>query len=700
MSINITDMILRRFLLLLIPFAAALACVPAADLDVAVSREIEFTGRGNCGEPLLHVSVTPTGPCRIKSFDVTLTGDVEDIDALSVICHGEILGKVKTGPGKTAYRLRCGRKLYGNDEFTVCADVRMSSAEGDRIGAELSAVNARGTSVVPAMPAPGSREVLLCRKLVYKPGDFGSTHWRIPAIRQLSDGTLLIVNDQRNDSELDLPQRIDVVSRYSTDGGFTWSEPCYIARNGGTMHGYGDPSLVETEDGTVICMFAGGERFMRSCKDNPQHSYYSVSKDFGRSWSEPVEITDLMWGDNPDNPVCKRYHSSFFTSGNDLLVTSGPYKGRVMVANVTACGPESTLYNHAVYSDDCGKTWHVSDVAFGGGADEAKLIQLNDGRILMAIRQRGPKAYVISEDGGQTWGEPGYWDALDVSNCNGDIIRYDENTILLSVPPVKERHDISVFVSHDETRSWSDGKVICHGDSMYSSMTVLPDGTVGIYFEKGMDGRELWYENVSLGWIESGAADCAVPEGVRLWEGGPLWAEFNLGASTPAEVGGYFSWGEVRPKTYFGWNRYKLCGGGSTSLKKYCTRPAYGKVDGLSCLEPGDDAAATMLGDGWRVPSKSDWEELVVRCEWTWTTVDGVNGYKVKGEDGAGIFLPATGYYSGEYLKECGWFGYYWTADIDPEYPYFAWDFYFQQVHQGCHRGGRDNGRCIRPIKD
>lgn len=683
----------------LIAFLLLQSCAPQASLDVVVTRETEFTGRGNCAEPLLYMSLTPDLPCRISSFDVELTGDVDDISTLCVINHGEVLDREKVIPGKKRYRLSCGSKLYGNDDFSICADISMSSAEGDKVGAELVAVNMKETSIIPQKPAPGTREVLLCRKLVYKPGDMGSTHWRIPAIRQLSDGTLLIVNDQRNDSELDLPQRIDVVSRYSTDGGFTWSEPCYVARNDGRMSGYGDPSLVETEDGTVICLFAGGERFMRSDKYNPQRSYYALSKDFGRSWSKPVDITDLMWGDNPDNPVCRRYHSSFFTSGNDLLVTKGSYKGRVIVANVTACGPESSLYNHAVYSDDCGKTWHVSDVAFGGGGDESKLIQLKNGSILMTIRQKGPKAYVISEDGGQTWSKPEFWDSLDVSNCNGDIIRYNDDIILMSVPSVKERRDIGIFLSYDETLSWSEGKVICHGSSMYSSMTVLQDGTIGIYFEKGTDGRELWYENVSLDWLTAPKPSIAVPEGVRLWEGGPLWAEFNVGASSPAGTGAYFAWGEVQPKTCFGWSRYGLCDGVNTKLKRYCTLPEYGKVDGRSRLEMSDDAARTLLGDGWKVPSKQEWEELVSRCDWTWTTLDGANGYRVRGNNGNEIFIPATGYYSGDYLKECGYFGYYWTADADSELPYFAWDFYFQQVHCGCYRGGRDNGRCIRALK-
>ena len=215
------------------------SCAPKAGLNVTVTRETEFTGRGNCAEPLLYLNLTPDPTCRVRSFDVELTGDSDDVSALCVMRHGEVLDRERVVPGKSRYHLHCGSRLFGNDTFSICADISMSSEEGDKVGAELVAVNVRGASIAPRKPAPGTREVLLCRKLVYKPGDMGSTHWRIPAIRQLSDGTLLIVNDQRNDSELDLPQRIDVVSRYSTDGGFTWSDPCYVARNEGCMFGYG-----------------------------------------------------------------------------------------------------------------------------------------------------------------------------------------------------------------------------------------------------------------------------------------------------------------------------------------------------------------------------------------------------------------------------------------------------------------------------
>ena len=683
------------FLFLLLP---CLSCVKSSDVQICVTRDTSYTGRGNSSEKLLDLAVRSETGCRIKSVDVVLVSGEDDISALKLVSGGETISKSVVRRGKNRYRMHCGALVKYKEVISVCADIRMTADEGDCVSADIAAVNTTGASISPEMPHAGGREILLCRKCLYRPGDFGSEFWRIPAIRQLSDGTLLAVNDRRNDTEFDLPESIDVVFRYSTDNGHNWSEPGYIARNQGKMHGFGDPSLVETEDGTVICFFTGGERFMRSTEENAQRSYYAESKDFGRSWSEPKEITRFLWGENAGNPDCRKYHSSFTTSGNDLLLTQGEHKGRILAATVMADGKTWNLSNHAVYSDDGGKTWNVSDVAFDGRADEAKLVELKDGRVIMTTRRHGPKPYVVSEDGGRSWSGTRYWDNLHVFNCNGDIIRHGD-ILMLSAPANGTWRDVGIFLSFDEGGTWPVHKVLSPGPSMYSSITVLKDNTVGIYFETKTSSNELWYENVSLDWLMKATAPVC-PTGVRLWDGGPEWAEFNLGASAPEDAGDYFSWGETDSKKSFGWTKYKFCSGGSDNLTKYCTSSQFGTVDGNTDLDSCDDAASTAWGEGWRVPTKAEMEELKQRCKWTWTSLNGAKGYCVTGENGPSIFLPAAGYYTGSVFKEYGDFGYYWTADIDSELPYMAWDFYFQSEHAGCFSGGRDNGRSIRPVRN
>lgn len=487
------------------PTAILLLCsvLLSAQPQVVIERDTTYTGRGNKCETVLTMDVSSVSPILMKSVKVRPSVHKGDVVSIGISRDGEALKCKKIRAWRHNYTFRIREKVDTAVSYKVFLDIAENAEEGGLVSAEISKIRFKGTLVKPESPASGSREILLCRKLLFKPGDYDSKYWRIPAVRQLSDGTILVVNDKRNDTESDLPGDIDVVAKYSTDGGKTWSEPVYVADNCGRKdQGYGDPGLVELEDGTVICTFAGGQNFYNSTWENPQHSYYCVSKDHGRNWSEPVEITSSIWGPDPVNSFCVRYHSSFFTSGNSLLLTQGPHKGRILVANVaTTDGTVSGLCNHAVFSDDGGNTWQVSDLAWEHG-DEAKMVQLLDGSILMSVRQNGERGYVISEDDGQTWGEKHHWPEICTNACNGDIIRYDDSILLHTVPNSMKRENVSVFLSFDEGRTWPEHKSICHYKSVYSSITVLQDGTIAAYLEENPHGGcELWYVNFSLDWL-------------------------------------------------------------------------------------------------------------------------------------------------------------------------------------------------------
>lgn len=331
---------------------------------------------------------------------------------------------------------------------------------------------------------------------LYAPGDYGSRNWRIPAVRCLADSSILIVNDMRKFNEGDLPEDIDVVCRRSTDGGRTWSEPLTIARGTGVGQGYGDPALVETRTGEVLCAFAGGNGLWASSLENPQSIYICRSTDHGQSWSAPENITATVWGPTADNPSCKPYEGGFIASGNGLLLTHGPHAGRILIA-AALCRNHNTLDNFVLYSDDGGHTWHLSGLAYSNG-DEAKLVELNDGRLLMSVRQQGARGYAISHDSGQTWGEQGHWPEMATNACNGDLIRYDDTTLLHSIPNSMKRENLSLFFSRDEGKTWGNPVTICAGGSAYSSLTLLPDGSIGIYYEKETpQGYELWFKKIS-----------------------------------------------------------------------------------------------------------------------------------------------------------------------------------------------------------
>ena len=176
------------------------------------------------------------------------------------------------------------------------------------------------------------------------------------------------------------------------------------------------------------------------------------------------------------------------------------------------------------------------------------------------------------------------------------------------------------------------------------------------------------------------------------------WATCNVGASSPEEYGDYFAWGEVEPKEVYDWNTYKWCNGSEYSLTKYCTNSSYGTVDNKTTLELSDDAARANWGGSWRMPTREEQDELRQQCIWTWTTQNGVNGYKVTGTNGNSIFLPAAGYRDDSLFDYAGSLGYYWSSSLNTGNPGGAWYVYF--VSDSVHRYSNERycGFSVRPV--
>ncbi|MBR3987371.1 MAG: exo-alpha-sialidase [Bacteroidales bacterium] len=364
------------------------------------------------------------------------------------------------------------------------------------------------TVVKPEIPLNDS--VFFYEQRLFAPNSYGSRNWRIPAICTLNDGTLLVVNDKRKYNEGDLPQDIDIVCRRSTDNGRTWSPPTTIIQGSGYKHGYGDPGVVVCENGDVVLTFVGGNGLFASTASDPISTYICRSTDNGVTWSEPMDITKTLWGDEAFNPVCRDYKGSFCASGNGLRLKRGEHKGRIMFVAAMCRKGANVLDNFLVYSDDNGITWKVSEMAYSGG-DEAKVMELVDGRILMSIRQTGARGRNISEDGGATWGTQGTWPEMTTNACDGDMLRIsatddaaEKNILLHSIPNSMNRENVSVFISYDEGLSWQDPVLLCEGPSVYSSLTLQHDGTIGCYVEKNTpNGCELWYQNFTYAWLLS-----------------------------------------------------------------------------------------------------------------------------------------------------------------------------------------------------
>jgi hypothetical protein len=182
---------------------------------------------------------------------------------------------------------------------------------------------------------------------------------------------------------------------------------------------------------------------------------------------------------------------------------------------------------------------------------------------------------------------------------------------------------------------------------------------------------------------------------------GTMWATMNVGATSPEDYGDYFAWGETQPKANYSWSTYKWCNGSSTTQTKYCTSSAYGIVDNKTTLDLADDAANANWGGSWRMPTKAEQDELrnTNYTTWTWTTQNGVNGYKVTSKtNGNSIFLPAAGYRYDSYLYYPGSRGYYWSSSLNTYYSDNAYNLYFNSGNVYSSNGYRSYGRSVRPV--
>ena len=184
---------------------------------------------------------------------------------------------------------------------------------------------------------------------------------------------------------------------------------------------------------------------------------------------------------------------------------------------------------------------------------------------------------------------------------------------------------------------------------------------------------------------------------------GLLWARCNVGANTPEGYGDYFAWGEVHPKDYsYEWNTYQHCNGRPRTLIKYCTNPSFGNggyADYLTILLPKDDVAAANWGNGWRMPTKEEWQELLNYTTHIWTTQNGVNGSLFTASNGYSLFLPAAGGRGADNLYGAGNDGYYWSSSLYTLNPSSAWKYFFYSNGSDMAIDVRYSGFTVRPVR-
>ena len=296
--------------------------------------------------------------------------------------------------------------------------------------------------------------------------------YRIPSIITSINGTLIAAIDERNNSCGDLKwnRDINIVLRKSYDDGNTWTEIEKII-DYPDGESASDPSMILDKQTGHIFMFYN---YMNLDKAKDVYRLMLIkSSDNGKSWSDPKDITSQITKESWEKDFM------FITSGRGTQTKDG---------TLLHCLVNLNKGTHVFGSNDHGENWFLIDSPLNP-ADESKIVELSNGDWLVNSRVNSNKFRYshLSKDKGKSWFSFENKDLLDPA-CNASLINYNtgsKNLLLFSNAfNSKQRENLSISISYDQGISWKNNKTIYKGKSAYSSMTILKNGDIGLFFEK------------------------------------------------------------------------------------------------------------------------------------------------------------------------------------------------------------------------
>ena len=492
--------------------------------NVEVKQGNQVTGKGNTMQALLRIKATPFSDFQPTQFSINLSGAVQ-VDNVKVYATTSdqirfagitpaLLGTTDSPADGTvninveATSIAAGTSIY----YWITADVKSDAPEWATIDASLSSITYTNTYKtehsleattldLSSIGNPdGEMRIYKSQNTLWTSSKGNSKYYRIPALLKIGTNTLLAFTDDRYASTSDLgsSHKIDVLVKKSTDGGATWGDAVTVAAGDGSTaagYGYGDAAVAQAANGDIVCLMAAGNT---SYGNGMLHIGYTKSSDGGATWSAPVDIYGSASLTNNH-----MFQSTFVSSGHGITQTIAN-EGRIAFP---ALGKISgTTKEYVIYSDDNGATWTFTDNYGYTGADESKLLELNDGKLLMSVRT-GSYNSTGSERGYnrttdtyvENWDTQGTWSDLTANGCNSDLIYYsrsingDRDVMLHSV--VKgysngHRKDLRLYMSFDQGETWKEAFQLQPGWAAYSSMQVLDNGDLAILFEDGSIGNE------------------------------------------------------------------------------------------------------------------------------------------------------------------------------------------------------------------
>ena len=325
----------------------------------------------------------------------------------------------------------------------------------------------------------------------------GYKAYRIPGIVVATDGSVLAYCEARKTGLGDW-EDIDVYLRRSTNGGKTWS-PRKLLHDGGN----------NTVNNPVAIVDRSGRIHFLYCIDYAR-CYYTHSDDHGQTFAAPREITDTFGNFRRDydwNVIATGPGHGIQLSNGRLLVpvwiSSGGRRHRPSAVST-------------IYSDDQGRTWRRGQIVCNHpkplvNPSETLAVQLSDGSVLLNIRNENRKyrrAVSTSRDGATNWSEIRFDETLFEPVCMAGLIHLprpfaaNDATFVFVNPDShgnkqdfgwrRSRENLTVRVSDDDCKTWSESRVIDPGISGYSDLAVGQDGAIYCLYERGGDRGHAW----------------------------------------------------------------------------------------------------------------------------------------------------------------------------------------------------------------
>lgn len=445
--------------------------------------------------------------------------------------NGELFGVAESVADDGTFTITGSKKLApGEGYLWIAYDIAEDATEGHTVDAQVLSYVIDGETVNEANGNPANAvTIFLSEGAALMPYDCGSRYYRIPAIttvkKTLDNGEvvdrLVVLTDDRLQHNGDLPNQLYIVAQYSDDLGKSWTAPVRVAGTAerGGAYGHGDASIVtDRTNGNIIgimtCAGTYGHGFWNSTAAQPQLWKTIKSTDGGETWELPVDHTSSLYGEGSPNPT---WTAGFSGSGAALQKRDG-----TLVSSFVNRQTENGVTSQNFYffmSEDGGDTWAVRGTSGTTRADEPKTLERNNGDLSIFVRAGGYNFHNVTSDDGETWHyapETRFTTGISGNACDGEYMVWCStldgnpwNIALETLPNSGSRQNVSICLSTDEGETFGTPKTICPWGSGYSTCVVLPDGTLGVYYEEdgyyNASNYVLRFVRFSLDWASDGA---------------------------------------------------------------------------------------------------------------------------------------------------------------------------------------------------